>query len=187
MQSKDMMVRPPLNISTLIASWFFVGFIPFMQGTWGSLAVYPLYYAILYFSTGEMVDVLAKFWIAFILLLFLGWWSIAKYQEKTFTQDHKSVVIDEVLGMLFVFSLCFEKAYVCGKYLTRYFHYPAIVVTFALVFIIFRFFDIKKPFFIWMIDQNIKNALGVILDDLLAAFYTFLVILLLYNIIMYIR
>ena len=43
-------------------------------------------------------------------------------------------------------------------------------------FLVFRFFDIYKPYPINIIDKNIKNGFGVMLDDLVAAFYCFIVV-----------
>lgn len=72
--------------------------------------------------------------------------------------DHGSIVIDEVVAFWLVLWLL-----------------PGGVVTQALAFLGFRFFDILKPPPIRAVDRRFKNGVGVMLDDLLAAFYTLLV------------
>lgn len=181
LQSPSAKVRPKFNWYTIISTWFFVGFIPITPGTLGSLAAYPLYHWIVYHSFG-MEDVLTRFWIAFLILFIVGWIAINKFQKETFTQDSSCVVIDEVLGMLFVFALCFDKAYACGRLLIKYTNISSVNTAFFIVFIIFRYFDIRKPFFIRTIDRGMKNSLGVIIDDLAAAFFTFLIIMIIYTI-----
>lgn len=174
-------VRPKLNWYTIISTWFLVGFIPLMPGTMGSAAVYPLYHWIVYHSF-SMDDAITRFWIAFLVLFLIGWLAIDKFQKATLTQDCSSVVIDEVLGMLFVFALCFDKAYATARLLVDYVNLSSTNIAFLLVFIIFRYFDIRKPFFIKTIDRGMKNSLGVIIDDLAAAFFTFLTIMIIYTI-----
>ncbi|MGE5160968.1 MAG: phosphatidylglycerophosphatase A [Betaproteobacteria bacterium] len=71
--------------------------------------------------------------------------------------DHGAIVIDEIVAFWLVLWLL-----------------PGGVVTQAVAFLGFRFFDILKPPPIRAVDRRFKNGLGVMLDDLLAAFYTLL-------------
>ena len=72
--------------------------------------------------------------------------------------DHGSIVIDEIVAFWLVLWLL-----------------PGGALTQAVAFLGFRFFDILKPPPIRAVDQRFKNGMGVMLDDLLAAFYTLLV------------
>jgi phosphatidylglycerophosphatase A len=185
-QPKKSMTKAPLDWSTIVVTWFFVGFIPLAPGTFGSLATYPLYYYAVTHAE-SLLEVLVSFWIQLVILTIIGWIAIYRYQCKTSVDDHKQIVIDEVLGMLFAFSLCFDIALRCGIYFKRLFNYSSIDITFVMVFLIFRIYDTTKPFFISIIDKHMKNAFGVILDDLLAGFYTYLTILLIYNLILFFK
>jgi len=72
--------------------------------------------------------------------------------------DHGAIVIDEIVAFWLVLWLL-----------------PGGVITQAVAFLGFRFFDILKPPPIRAVDQRFKNGVGVMLDDLLAAFYTLFV------------
>jgi phosphatidylglycerophosphatase A len=176
---------------TIIATWFWVGFIPLMPGTLGSLAVYPLYNIILEsaVATAEysaLTDVLTKLWAAFIACFLLGWVGISKFQEKTGTFDHKMVVMDEVVGMLFALALSFDWAYKVAPLINKFLGFTERNTAFLLIFIIFRYFDIRKPFFISTIDRNYKRPLGVLLDDVAAGAFTAGVIFIIYKISLYV-
>ena len=84
--------------------------------------------------------------------------------------DSKEIVIDEFLGqsipILFFYIIFYE-----GSVSNHFF----LIIVF-LSFIGFRFFDILKPYPINHIDKNMKNGFGVILDDLLAGFFTLIVL-----------
>lgn len=168
---KKSRVRPPFAWYTWIATWFYTG-MAIMPGTIGSLASYPLYYMVLRVSyTYEQVA--KNFWIVFGVLFIIGWPAVKKYQEKTNTFDHSSIVVDEVLGMLLAFALCFKQAFLLSMELTPIIDMAPRNIAFFIVFITFRFFDINKPLIVGYIDRNAPGAIGVILDDLAAALLTF--------------
>ena len=84
--------------------------------------------------------------------------------------DSKEIVVDEFLGqsipIIFFYIIFYE-----GSVSTNFF----LIIVF-LSFIGFRFFDILKPYPINYVDTNMKNGLGVILDDLLAGFFTLIML-----------
>jgi|TARA_Y100001949_G_scaffold71746_1_gene60896 phosphatidylglycerophosphatase A len=84
--------------------------------------------------------------------------------------DSKEIVIDEFLGqsipIIFFYIIFYE-----GSVSTNFFF----IIVF-LSFIGFRFFDILKPYPINYVDKNMKNGFGVILDDLIAGFFTLIVL-----------
>ncbi len=130
------------------STWFWSGLVPKAPGTAGSLAALPVGYAILYFFG---INVL---FIAMIFVSVTGWWSTAVYLEKTGREDPGEVVIDEVAGLWLAMLLTDG-----GLFQT------------ALAFILFRLFDIWKPWPIRWCDQNIKGAVGVMVDDLMAGIF----------------
>lgn len=185
--AKKRRIKPPLgSLYTLIATWFLVGLIGFMPGTLGSLASFPIYYFIVSKLAGACDDyqcIHHYFFVATIITFVIGWWAIAKFQEKTNTYDHSFIVIDEVIGMLTAFALCFEYAFKIAKKLSPELNFSPMVITFFLVFIIFRYFDIRKTFPIYLIDRQFHNSFAVIIDDVLAALYTAGVIYIIFRII----
>ncbi len=190
--AKNIKINPPkFAWYTIIATWFWIGFLPFAQGTFGSLAVYPIY-SFIYESAHATAkvsaykDVLNKFWFWFTIIFVFGWLAVIKYQEVTNTTDHKSVVIDEVLGMLLTFSLCFDWAYFIATKIAHPLGFSYKSMTFLIVFFFFRFYDVVKPFFISTIDRNYKKPLGVILDDLAAGVFATITIFVTYKIVNFI-
>ena len=84
--------------------------------------------------------------------------------------DSKEIVIDEFLGqsipILFFYIIFYE-----GSVSNTFF----LIIVF-LSFVGFRFFDILKPYPINYVDKNMKNGFGVVLDDLIAGFFTLIVL-----------
>jgi CDP-diacylglycerol--glycerol-3-phosphate 3-phosphatidyltransferase len=138
-----------------VASGFFIGYIPFASGTFGTVlgcAVWILLSrSILFYAVAAV----------FVILGF----AVSGYAEKKvfFEEDSPRIVIDEIAGIL--------AAFVTFKFL------PGLsgAVYLASGFIIFRFFDILKPFPIKNI-QKVRAGAGVMLDDILAAIFTNIVL-----------
>ena len=111
---------------------------------------------------GHHIDIIqyGSFTLGF---LFLGIISANSYDKERNTSDSKEIVIDEVVGMMITYlpiiwltdeqnnSLAFSGW-----------------IQPLLAFLLFRFFDVLKPWPISWVDQNIKGGLGVMLDDVLA-------------------
>jgi phosphatidylglycerophosphatase A len=121
-------------------------------GTWGTLFAW-LVFAVLDPWLSETA------WAAVIVVTFvLGALAAQRTGQVLGRPDHGSIVIDEIVAFWIVLLLL-----------------PGGVFTQAAAFVGFRFFDILKPPPIRAVDRRFKNGLGVMLDDLLAAFYTLLV------------
>lgn len=127
-----------------LATAGFVGKLPKAPGTWGTLWGIPLG---LWLATfGPMIYIVATG--AAILLAVV----IAQlYETQSGRHDAKEVVIDEVVGYLVTFAMLPP-------------HWTSVVVS----FVVFRFFDILKPFPISWLDRNVKGGLGVVIDDVAA-------------------
>ena len=132
------------------ATFFYLGKLPFAPGSWGSLGALALW---LFLPLSYAVH------LAVILILFiLGVYSSNKVAEDMDDHDPSEVVIDEAVGMgISLFML------------------PHSLGLYILAFILFRFFDIFKPSFIYRI-QNLPGGWGIMLDDVLAGFFTLVVV-----------
>ncbi|MFC1894837.1 phosphatidylglycerophosphatase A [Candidatus Dependentiae bacterium] len=135
----------------LVATFGGVGYFPFFPGTAGSFVALGLFYLIPEQSILLMLAFLTS-------LFFVGVWSggnVAKILQK---HDPSIVVIDEVLGM--------------GISLIAM---PKIIWIYGLAFLIFRFFDISKIYPINKMEK-VSGGWGIMLDDLLAGFFTLFVV-----------
>ncbi len=134
----------------LAATWFGVGLFPKAPGTMGTFLALPFAVLVHYFMGGSALLVFSA------LLFFVGVRVSDLYMERfSRTGDPKEVVIDEVAG------ICLTLAFL-GLSLQSY--------IFAVV--VFRFFDILKPWPISLADTRLKGGLGVMMDDILAAIAT---------------
>ena len=125
-----------------------IGKIPIAPGTWGSIFAFFIF---IYIS--HYVDML----IVVILSIPFSIWVCEKASVSLIEKDHKSIVIDELVGIWI--------ALVPALYLSTQTSRTSYAVL-ALIF--FRLFDILKPFPISYFDKNFKNGLGIVLDDLIA-------------------
>lgn len=128
------------------------GNLPVAPGTWGS-AVGVLLWLLL--SRLGPMPYFAVIGVLFIIGVFC-----AGAAEKIVDQgDPAIVVIDEIVGQLIALSLI-----------------PATPLTIFAGFLLFRFFDIVKPFPVGWIDQHLHGGLGIMLDDVVAGLYALLVL-----------
>ena len=153
------------RIGKLIVTMFGVGLIKYFPGTFASLITASIYY-ILY-----SIKINYFFLILINLFLFVySVWMINNLEDEFEEIDSKKIVIDEFLGqsipILFFYIIFYE-----GSVSNTFF----LIIVF-LSFIGFRFFDILKPYPINYVDKNMKNGFGVILDDLIAGFFTLIVL-----------
>lgn len=141
-----------------IATFLFVGLLRPAPGTWGSLAALPCAWAL---------HVLGGPWLllaAIGLVFALGWWATVAETARTGIEDASEIVIDEVAGQwIALLPVSFGAARV-GAEITAL--WPGWVAAFLL----FRLFDILKPGPVGWADRR-KDALGVMLDDILAGVF----------------
>jgi phosphatidylglycerophosphatase A len=142
----------PWHPAALIATGFGVGRLPLMPGSWGSLAALPLAW-ILKSAFGTLGLALAA-GLAFAA----GSWAAGAVAKASGAPDPGGVVIDEVMGQFL--SLLPT---------------PRDPAAYALAFLLFRLFDVWKPWPIGSIDREIGGGLGIMLDDALAGIYAALV------------
>lgn len=140
--------RPPLSdLRILLATWFGSGYSPKAPGTAGSLLALPFGWAIAEFG--------GQIWlaIAIVVVTLIGVWVANVYMAQAGEHDPGPVVIDEVAGQwLAMLPLAAAITW----------------QTVLIAFVLFRLFDIVKPWPISWADRNIEGGLGVMLDDILA-------------------
>jgi phosphatidylglycerophosphatase A len=142
------------------ASFFYAGFFPYGPGTAGSVAAFLLYIFLLRFLN-------PFYYIVVCIVIFItGIYVSSKASKISGLDDPSFVVIDEVLGYLAVMS---------GLLWMR-FDFFHILVYSLLGLLLFRIFDISKPLFIGTIDKKIKGGIGIMLDDVAAAFFSVIIL-----------
>lgn len=147
----------PLNINApefQVATWFCSGLIIPAPGTWGTLGGYITGLILIPFVPPLALVALAA------ILFFAGLVSINKIEKKLNEHDSSFIVIDEVVAILLVLGTLPEQSN----------------LYYILSFLIFRFFDALKPWPISRVDRDVKGALGVMADDILAAIFTIAVL-----------
>ena len=149
------------NLTKFLISIFFIGYIKFAPGTWGTLVSLLIMY-ILFNLLSLPLIILA---IIFIFLFFISNYLINYFSLITNSHDSKHIVIDELLGIFIIF-LFYDLIFLFND-----------ILTYSLIFILFRFFDIFKIFPANIFDKNYKNGYGVILDDIIAGLYTVLTLI----------
>ena len=108
--------------------------------------------------------------LIFIFIFFYSFAAINNYIKHSKNKDPKEVVIDEVIGQ-FIPLYLYEIAHGTNK------DSQEAILFYIYIFILFRFFDIKKPFPINYFDKKFKNSFGVIMDDVIAGFYVVLTLI----------
>jgi phosphatidylglycerophosphatase A len=149
------------KINIIFVTFFGIGKIKIAPGTCASfLTIIVLFY---YFhilkASNEIILILLL--IIFILALY----SVKKYINDKDNKDPKEVVIDEVIGQSIPLYL-YEVSHGGNKDSSE------AIMYYVYIFLLFRFFDVKKPFPINLIDKKYKNSFGVMFDDIVAGFYT---------------
>ncbi len=115
-----------------------------MPGTMGTVAAIPVY---LFFIQAEIW----QYSILTLLVVFIGFWICGRAAELLGEHDFGGIVWDEIAG--FLITMC----------LVPFSWYSVLVG-----FILFRFFDIVKPWPIKWVDQKVEGGIGIMLDDVLA-------------------
>lgn len=147
-------------------NWFFItlgysGLFPKAPGTAGSFVALILGILILGFFQVETL------FLATILITIIAIREINKYEEKSGIHDDKRIVIDELAGMWFALSVAPAMSISVGE-MTQFEN--GFLIQAVLSFVLFRYFDIKKPSVIGRIDREAKGGIGVMGDDIVAGF-----------------
>ena len=135
-------------------SLFGVGYLKPGPGTWGSIAA-----TLFWWSSLSSLGMVSQLFIFFTFTL-MSTWICSNFLDDSGLGDESWIVVDEFAAMLFVLVFI-----------------PRDVVLVLVALLMFRLFDIWKPWLIGMVDRRIHGGVGVMLDDLIAAVVVLAIIL----------
>ncbi len=151
------------RINTLFVTMFGIGRIPKIPGTFGSLATVVLLY--IFFHILNLSTTIIFLFL--IIIFFFSFIAVAIHIRDNTNKDPKEVVIDEFIGQSIPIYI-YEISHGTEK------SYDEAIIFYGVCLILFRFFDIVKPFPVNFFDKKFKNSFGVIMDDICAGFYVVL-------------
>jgi len=151
-----------------ILTLFGIGYFKYAPGTAASIVTCAIW---LFLYSFKINFLLLTF--LYLIVLLYSIILIDKLTNKFSEVDAKEIVIDEFLGMslpliTFYSFLAAQEDWGAQEEFFLYMILPS--------FVLFRFFDIVKPYPINLIDKKLKNGLGVVLDDLIAGLFSLLII-----------
>ena len=148
------------NINYLFVTCFGIGTFRFAPGTITSLIT-----TIFLYSLFHVVNLSSNIILLILLLVFIySFYAVSEYIKYNENKDPKEIVIDEFIGQSIPIYL-YEISHGTSK------NSQEAILFYLYIFILFRFFDIKKPFPVNFFDKRFKNSFGVIFDDVVAGLY----------------
>ena len=155
------------KINFLFVTLFGIGKIKKIPGSFASLATTIFLFFLFHILNISLNIVL----ICVIIIFFISLYAVNIFIKDLDNKDPKEVVIDEFIGQsipICLYEIAHEGTKETDQVLTYYF----------IMFILFRIFDITKPFPVSYYDKNFKNSFGVIMDDVCAGLYVVAVLVL---------
>ena len=154
------------KINLLISTFFGNGYISKIPGTFTSLSTLVILYILFEVLQFKNLNYIL---ILYSIVFFYSFYAVMDSETEFDNKDPRQIVIDEVLGqaMPLIFIV-----YLSSKNLINF----PVEIYYLLSFILFRFFDIVKPFPVSYFDNQHKNFFGIIMDDIMAGLYTILII-----------
>ena len=151
------------KINFLFVTLFGIGKIKLIPGSFASLAT-TLFLFIIFHILNISPNIIL---IGVIIIFFISLYAVNIFIKDLENKDPKEVVIDEFIGQSIPICL-YEIAHETTKEFTQ------VLTFYFIMFILFRIFDIAKPYPVSYYDKNFKNSFGVIMDDVCAGFYVVL-------------
>ena len=145
---------PLWHPAALIATAGGIGLLPLMPGSWGSVAALPCAWAIRAFAGPAGLAAAA------VLVFLIGTWAAAAVARASGHQDPQFIVVDEVAAQWLVLVAA-----------------PLDWRAYLAAFLLFRVFDIWKPWPVRAVERRVQGGLGIMLDDVAAALYAILLLL----------
>ena len=154
------------TLNYLFVTCFGIGSFRFAPGTITSFVTTVFLYSLFY-----VINLSSNVIFFILLIVFIySFYAVSEYIKYNENKDPKEVVIDEFIGQSIPIYL-YEISHGTVKD-------PQEAVLFYLyIFILFRYFDIKKPFPVNFFDKKFKNSFGVIIDDVVAGLYVVLTLI----------
>ena len=140
-----------------------LGKIKYLPGTIGSfVTIIILYYLF------HIINLSPNIILFFLILIFIySFYAVSSHIENSDNKDPGEIIIDEFIGQSIPIYL-YEISHGTEKTSNE------AIIFYGICFILFRYFDIMKPFPVSFFDKNFKNSFGVIMDDVCAGFYVVL-------------
>ena len=155
------------KINFLFVTLFGIGKIKKVPGSFASLATTLFLFFLFHILNASPNIVL----FTIIIIIFISLYSVNIFIKNLTNKDPKEIVIDEFIGQsipICLYEIAHEGPKETDQVLTSYF----------IMFILFRIFDIAKPYPVSYYDKNFKNSFGVIMDDVCAGLYVVAVLVL---------
>jgi len=150
----DRKIYPPFfSFAHLIGTWFGVGRFPWAPGTVGTIFALPFAWGIQYLANDWSAG--GALFLAAFALFWIGLAASNAYVDRCGRDDPKEVVVDEVVGL----------------WIAVLFARPDVYWLYGLGFVMFRLFDIWKPWPVSWADTYLPRGWGVMVDDLIAGIY----------------
>ena len=149
--------------NSLFVTMLGLGKIKYIPGTIGSfVTIIILYYLF------NIINLFLNIFLFFLILIFIySFYAVSSYIENNDNKDPGEIIIDEFIGQSIPIYL-YEISHGTEKTQNE------AIIFYGICFILFRYFDIMKPFPVSFFDKNFKNSFGVIMDDVCAGFYVVL-------------
>ena len=151
------------TFNSLFVTMFGLGKIKIIPGTFGSLATIIILYVLFH-----IINISSNFILLGLVIIFIySFPAVSSYIKNNENKDPREIVIDELIGQaipIFVYEISHGTEKSSEEALIFY----------CICFVLFRFFDIVKPFPVSFFDKNFKNSFGVIMDDVCAGLYVIL-------------
>ena len=151
------------TFNSLFVTMFGIGKIKIIPGTFGSLAT-----AIILYILFHVLNVSPNFILLSLIIIFIySFPAVSSYIKDNENKDPREIIIDEFIGQSIPIFL-YEVSHGTEKSADE------AIIFYSICFVLFRFFDIRKPFPVSFFDKNFKNSFGVIMDDVCAGLYVVL-------------
>ena len=154
------------TLNYLFVTCFGIGALRFAPGTITSFVT-----TVFLYSLFHVINLSSNVILVILLIVFIySFYAVSEYIKFNENKDPKEVVIDEVIGQSIPIYL-YEISHGSIK------ESQEAILFYLYIFILFRYFDIKKPFPVNYFDKKFKNSFGVIFDDIIAGLYVVLTLI----------
>jgi phosphatidylglycerophosphatase A len=154
------------TLNYLFVTCFGIGSFKFAPGTITSLIT-----TIFLYSLFHIINLSNNSILIILLIIFIySFYAVSEYIKHNENKDPKEVVVDEFIGQSIPIYL-YEISHGTEK------DSQEAILFYLYIFILFRYFDIKKPFPVSFFDKKFKNSFGVIMDDIVAGLYVVLTLI----------
>ena len=151
------------TFNSLFVTMLGLGKIKFIPGTLGSLATTIILYILFH-----VLNISSNFILIGLVIIFIySFFAVSSYIKENENKDPGEIIIDELIGQS-IPIFAYEISHGTEK------SSDEAIIFYCVCFVLFRFFDIVKPFPVSFFDKNFKNSFGVIMDDVCAGLYVIL-------------